>query len=148
MIGGCDMCGGGRSKKHHKRKTKRHHKRKTKRHHKRKTKRHHKRKTKRAGLYAPLKKSRKSSRSSRSLSKVKRNLFSDFNETTMTKKQLNDSKFKKLLKKRREIEIQIEANKRNRKKKSMRRKSTRRKSSSDDMKFFVNELVSAKFGSR
>ena len=54
----------------------------------------------------------------------------------------------KLLKKRREIEIQIEANKRNRKKKSMRRKSTRRKSSSDDMNFFVNELVSAKFGSR
>ena len=144
MIGGCDMCGGG---KRTKRRSKKHHKRKTKRYH-RKTKRHHKRKTKRAGLYAPLKKSRKSSRSSRSLSKVKRNLFSDFNETTMTKKQLNDSKYKKLLKKRREIEIQIEANKRNRKKKSMRRKSTRRKSSSDDMKFFVNELVSAKFGSR
>jgi len=73
-------------------------------------------------------------------------------ELNQAKKEMNHTKYKNLLKKRRKLEIQIEAGKRNRKKKSMRRKSnksinrntrqfTRRKSSSDDMKFFVNELV-------
>jgi hypothetical protein len=122
------MCGGGRRKRRH---------RTTKR------KRSTKRKVNRAGLHAPRKKYKRSSISSISNVKSRQNKF--MSDIEKEHKNMNYQKYFDLEKKRRNLEIQIEASKRRRRNKKSRQTKKRksRSNSSSDRRFFVNQLVKA-----